>query len=129
MNKICVPISVAELIDKHTILLIKNDEIKDDEKKKIILREMNELVTLITNLNIDEHYIAELKNCNKKIWDMEELIRKKENSKTFDADFIFYARTIYITNDERAKIKQSLNIKYNSFINEVKSYEEYNNNL
>jgi len=125
MNKISVPISVAELIDKYTILLIKKEEIKSCDKQQLILTEINELEPFLINLNVDNFIVETLKQCNKKIWDMEDLIRKKENLKMFDSDFIFYARTIYVENDKRSRIKNDINIKYKSFITEVKSYEEY----
>jgi len=66
-----------------------------------------------------------LLNINMELWDIEDLIRIKEFKKEFDDEFVKLARNVYITNDNRAKIKKMINIKYNSNLIEEKSYEKY----
>jgi hypothetical protein len=62
---------------------------------------------------------------NQKLWKIEDDIRDKERDKTFDDEFVELARAVYFTNDERAKIKKKINIKYGSNFIEEKSYKKY----
>jgi hypothetical protein len=66
-----------------------------------------------------------LKNVNLKLWNVEDKLRKFEKNKQFKKDFINYARKVYYTNDKRAILKNEINLKTNSIISEVKSYEKY----
>ena len=118
-----IPISVGELIDKITILEIKKEKIKDNDKLKKVEKELEELNKLNT-FDIHEEY-KELKNINLKLWEIEDDIRIKERKKEFDDEFIELARSVYKTNDQRFNIKNIINIKLKSSINEVKSYEEF----
>lgn len=126
-KQICaIPISIGELWDKYTILLIKKNMIKDDKKQQIVINEINKLQEYIKKFPLKEEFVLELKNCNKKLWDIEDNIREKERKKEFDDEFIELARSVYITNDERAKLKNNISLLFNSDILEVKSYKEYN---
>jgi hypothetical protein len=69
-----------------------------------------------------------LLNVNQELWVIEDKIRKKENLKEFDGDFIELARLVYITNDIRANIKKEINIQYHSEFVEEKSYIDYFSN-
>jgi hypothetical protein len=60
---------------------------------------------------------------NEKLWKIEDKIRKKEKEKEFDKEFIELARSVYITNDERARIKKEINEKYNSYYKEIKIHK------
>jgi len=126
MNK--VEVSNGELIDKYTILLIKNIKIKDEEKLKNVNNELNILRKYVNELN-DKYdlqiLINKLEEINSNLWNIEDAIRKKEKNKEFDNDFIELARSVYYTNDERANIKLEINNLTKSEIVEVKSYEEY----
>ena len=129
MNKILVEISVGELLDKISILEIKKEKIKDSEKLKFINDEYEVLKNeLEKNIKIDEKltklFVA-LKNINSKLWDIEDDIRECERKKLFDQTFIDLARSVYFTNDERAKVKNDINKTFGSELVEVKSYEEY----
>lgn len=127
-TNICsIPISIGELWDKYTILLIKKKMIKDEKKQKIVIHEISKLQEFINKFPLDENKILELKFCNKKLWDIEDNIREKERKKEFDDEFIELARSVYITNDERAKLKNNISLLFNSDILEVKSYKEYSN--
>ena len=72
-----------------------------------------------------DYLIHELKKVNESLWDIEDHIRKKEKCKEFDDEFIQLARSVYITNDKRAEVKNKINTITKSEIIEVKSYEEY----
>ena len=123
-----VDVSIGELIDKYTILLIKKSKIKNEEKLEKVNTEMNILnnhVNTIKNkYNINELF-TKLVEINTKLWEIEDNIRIKEKNKEFDNIFIELARSVYFTNDERAYIKNEINKKTNSSIFEVKSYEKY----
>ena len=77
----------------------------------------------IPDLNKIKTYIDELKKINLKLWDIEDGKRAAEKNKKFDEKFIELARNVYKFNDERAKIKLSINNALGSNIKEVKSYD------
>ena len=123
-----IPVSNGELIDKYTILLIKQEFINDTNKLKKVEDEINVLKLFVKELihkyNIEE-LMNNLKNINKELWNIEDNIRLKEKAQLFDKEFIELARSVYFTNDKRAIIKNNINEKTNSSIFEVKSYEKY----
>ena len=124
-----VPVSNGELMDKYSILLIKKEHIKDTEKIKRIDDEINYLIESINKLNAEfnlDELFGKLLFTNKKLWNIEDSIRMKEKNQEFDNDFIQIARSVYFTNDIRAKIKNDINDLTKSNIFEVKSYEKYN---
>lgn len=120
---ILIPVSIGELVDKLTILEIKREKINDLTKLEKANKEYCELKKLYNNLYEKEY--NDLKQINLKLWEIEDNIRIKEKNKEFDEEFIELARSVYITNDKRFKIKNIINIKSNSEINEVKSYQNY----
>ena len=125
---ISTPVSLGELIDKISILHIKNKNIKDDEKLKLIREELKLLtITLDGHLkkNDIQEFLDALIKINSELWIIEDEIRDCERSKKFDEKFISLARSVYITNDKRSEIKLDINKKFGSEIVEVKSYEEY----
>jgi hypothetical protein len=124
-NIVQVPISIGELCDKYTILLIKEEKITDEAKLLNIQKEMAYLKSLIVNLNIPMEKLTNLKYVNEKLWTIEDNIRIKEMNKEFDNDFIELARSVYITNDLRFEIKNNISKEYNSDILEVKCYVHY----
>jgi len=123
-------ISVGELLDKTSILKIKNEKIKDKIKLVEVKKELSYLEEIIKKNNLlSDNMFIELFNSlieiNKTLWDIEDEIRKKEKIKKFDENFVQLARSVYIKNDERFKIKNSINLHFGSEIKEVKSYKEY----
>ena len=115
-----VPVSVGELLDKISILQIKN---KHSPTNSFINSELTSLIKIAKEQKIyDLDFLNELYNVNQKLWTIEDEIRLKEKNKMFDSEFIELARSVYITNDERAKIKKNINKKYNSEYQEVKLY-------
>ena len=122
------PVSLGELVDKISILHIKNINIKDDEKLKLIREEL-ELLYKTLNKHIKkndiQNYLDSLIEINSKLWVIEDDIRDCERNKKFDQTFIDLARSVYFTNDKRSEVKLEINKKFGSKIIEVKSYEEY----
>tara|TARA_Y100000590_G_scaffold351035_1_gene403142 strand:+ start:141 stop:524 length:384 start_codon:yes stop_codon:yes gene_type:complete len=126
--QIITPISLGELLDKISILKIKEINI-GDENKKVYIKEELYALNKILDQNIDrarvEEYIEKLLSINKKLWNIEDQIRECERNKKFDNYFIELARSVYITNDIRSQIKLEVNKKFGSKLVEVKSYEKY----
>ena len=122
------PVSLGELVDKISILQIKNINIKDDEKLKLIREEL-ELLNQTLNKHIKkndiQNYLDSLIEINSKLWVIEDDIRDCERNKKFDQTFIDLARSVYFTNDKRSEVKLEINKKFGSRIIEVKSYEDY----
>ena len=122
------PISLGELVDKISILMIKKKNISDSIKLQHVNTEL-EFLQITLNKYISEEEINEfllkLVNINSKLWDIEDDIRECERKKLFDQTFIDLARSVYFTNDERAKVKNDINKTFGSELVEVKSYEEY----
>ena len=123
LSSIFAPISIGELIDKITIL-----EIKQIYMTGIKLRNINKEVKLLKeilqdkNLEINVDLINNLKKVNMNLWEIEDNIRIKERNQEFDKEFIQLARSVYKENDRRASIKKEINQKYNSELIEEKSY-------
>ena len=126
LSTILAPISIGELIDKITILEIKQIYMTGI-KLKNINKEMKLLKNILQdkNLEINIDLIKNLKKVNKKLWEIEDNIRIKECKQEFDEEFIKLARSVYIENDMRASIKKEINQKYNSELVEEKSYKNY----
>ena len=123
-----VAISLGELIDKISILLIKKKNIKDQKKLEFIKQELeilqNTLDQSLDNKKI-EFYLNKLISINSQLWKIEDEIRDCERDKNFDQKFIDLARSVYITNDKRSAIKLEINNLFGSKLVEVNSYEKY----
>ena len=126
LDKILAEISAGELIDKITILEIKKMKINDSEKVKDVKKELSSLNATLKNSISDtskiQKLIDKLKSINLKLWDVENGKRIAEKNNDFGEKFIKLARTVYKTNDERAKIKLEINNILGSNIKEVKSH-------
>jgi hypothetical protein len=121
-----IQVSVGEIVDKLSILQIKTSLINDEEKLKNVKNEYDYLYNIVFNeLKIEQSDFFNLVVINSKLWEIEDRIRNKERDQEFDQDFIELARSVYFTNDERAEIKKSINLKYGSYFVEEKSYEKY----
>ena len=124
-----IPISWGELFDKRTILQIKLKNLKTKSALKNVKTEYDQLSTIFNknfskNSNAKKHML-DLKKINQKLWDIEDLIRDKERNKAFDKDFIKLARSVYFTNDDRSRIKRTINETFGSELIEEKSYANY----
>ena len=123
------PISWGELIDKITILEIKQINIKSTSALFNINKELGYLSEIVKNSGVSE-LITELKkqllDVNKRLWQVEDEIRDKELKQEFDLFFIELARKVYQLNDERAKLKKDINQVLKSELVEEKSYKNFN---
>jgi len=123
-----VPISWGELVDKITILEIKNSMISTTDASRNIRTELKYLLEIVNFKNLPDEIQSlktELKSVNLKLWNVEDQIREKENAGEFDQIFIELARSVYLLNDNRAKIKKSINLMLCSELVEEKSYKDY----
>ena len=129
MNKIIVEVSVGELLDKISILEIKQDKIKDPEKLSFINNEHSILKNQFEkNVKSDEKLeklFQELKDINAKLWVIEDDKRDCEKNKDFGEKFIKLSRDVHFLNDDRAKIKLEMNNHTGSAIKEIKEYTNY----
>ena len=123
-----IDVSHGEIVDKLTILQIKKENITDPIKLDNIVKEYDYLLSIVENdleISTESPEYLELLSINKELWVIEDDIRDKERVKEFDDDFIKLARSVYYTNDVRAKIKKEINLKYSSGFVEEKSYQSY----
>ena len=129
MAELMVPISPGELIDKITILEIKSQRMTDAAKLHNVRRELALLTDTwraspFAATDISAEWDA-LREVNGRLWDIEDRIRDQERDGAFDEVFIGLARAVYVTNDERAAVKKTINTKLGSTLVEEKSYADY----
>ena len=129
MNKILVEVSVGELLDKISILEIKQEKIKDTEKLNYINEEHSILKDQLNNNVKSDKKLTELfeslKQINAKLWIIEDDKRQCEKDKDFTDTFIKLSRDVHFLNDDRAKIKLEINNHTGSKIKEIKEYTSY----
>ena len=129
MNKIIVEVSIGELLDKISILEIKQEKIKNLDKLKFIINEHSILKKqLDDNVKSDEKInklFNSLKKINAKLWIIEDDKRQCEKDKDFGEKFINLSRDVHFLNDDRAKIKLEINNHTGSIIKEIKEYTNY----
>lgn len=118
--KVMIPVSIGELMDRVSILMIKKRNIKDPVKLKYVENELSELEPI--SIPYRDNYFERLEKINGNLWSVEDLLRKCEEGENFSDVFITLARSVYKLNDQRAEVKRKINKKYNSEIVEVKSY-------
>jgi hypothetical protein len=129
MNKIIVEVSIGELLDKISILEIKQEKIKDSEKLKFINNEHSILKDQLeksvkSDDKLNDLYQS-LKEINAKLWVIEDEKRQCEKDKDFGEKFIRLSRDVHFLNDDRAKIKLEINNHTGSIIKEIKEYTSY----
>ena len=129
MNKIIVEVSIGELLDKISILEIKLEKIKDQDKLKFISDEhavlKNQLDKNVKSNDKLEKLFQSLKEINAKLWVIEDDKRLCEKEKDFTEKFIKLSRDVHFLNDDRAKIKLEINNLTGSKIKEIKEYPSY----
>ena len=127
--ELLTPISPGELLDKLAILDIKSERIADPDKLVNVRRERQLLEQVWRESGLETEAIValrgRLKQVNEALWDIEDAIRDEERDGRFGARFIELARSVYMTNDERAALKKQINQTLNSAIVEEKSYRDY----
>ena len=127
--EILVPVAFGELLDKISILQIKSERISDEAKLANVRAELSALEktwmahpaggTDVARLR------AELKAVNEELWDIEDNIRLQDKAGDFGDAFVALARSVYLRNDERARIKKAINLALGSAYIEEKSYKDY----
>ena len=122
MSKILAPISVGELLDKISILELKNRQVVDSNKLQNIRKELLELAELQKQVEVPQLLHQQLQQVNCALWQIEDELRCLEKKEDFSGRFIWLARQVYIQNDRRAKIKKEINEATGSYIVEEKIY-------
>jgi hypothetical protein len=125
---IVIPVSVGELIDKLSILHVKQLKISNEEKLEYVNKEFELLYNLSSNYFNNqevENLYHKLIEINKKLWDIEDKLRVIESENNFDLEFIDLSRKVYFTNDERFRLKNEINLITLSEIREIKDYKKY----
>jgi predicted fused transcriptional regulator/phosphomethylpyrimidine kinase len=123
--EILVPISLGELYDKISILVIKKERIKDSAKLENIQKELDILQDIAEKYDIDGKFHTALLDVNTRLWNVEDQLRTKEKNQETFGDFVQLARSVYKLNDLRSEIKREVNLKYGSNIIEEKQYTKY----
>jgi len=122
-----IEVSIGELVDKVSILEIKQENITNPAKLVNVNKEYALLLSDMQSLGItplaDEY--QRLKAVNQRLWNIEDNIRILESKQDFGADFIALARNVYFENDTRAEIKKEINLRYGSELIEEKEYVQY----
>ena len=125
---ITIPVSIGELIDKLSILHVKQTKITNEEKLEYVNKEF-ELLHNMSSVYLNQPEIEALYHSlvtiNSKLWDIEDELRVLEQEKKFTGKFIDVARKVYFTNDERFRLKNEINKFTDSEIREVKDYVKY----
>ena len=123
-----IKVSLGEIVDKYTILMIKASKIQDPAKLENVNNELNYLIEVLKKedpLMTDYPLTKSLFEINKELWKVEDDLRDLERIKDFGKEFVAFARNVYKLNDRRAHIKKEINIKYGSEFVEEKSYQPY----
>lgn len=123
-----IPVSAGELIDKITILEIKEQRLTSPQAVSNVRRELASLNRVIEDLQKPAEFDElkrKLRSTNEILWESEDQIRAKEAARSFDRRFIELARSIYFNNDERARIKCRINELLSSEFVEEKQYFPY----
>lgn len=120
-----IEVSNGEIVDKFTILEIKEEKCYDTDKLSNIKKELEYLSSIVDKLEVPKNLVDSLREVNKKLWEIEDEIRIFENKFIFDDEFIRLARLVYHTNDKRYSIKNEINSITNSNFKEEKILPNY----
>ena len=128
-KKILSEISAGDLLDKISILEIKLEKIKDKASQEEINKEYK-ILKEVQNSNVEiteklKTLLKEIKEVNLNLWNIEDKLRICEKNKDFGQNFIELARSVYLNNDKRSKIKSKINEVSGSNIKEIKQYVDY----
>lgn len=120
-----IEVSDGEIVDKLTILEIKEKKCKDFSKLNNIQKELRYLEGIVEDLCIPIELVEKLRKINQELWDIEDEIRICESKYVFDEEFIRLARLVYHTNDKRFKVKNEINSFTMSIFKEEKILPSY----
>ena len=125
-NLLLAPVSIGELVDKITILRIKAARFSG-ESLLHVTKELSLLEATLATAPVQPpaELVVQLADVNHKLWQIEDSIRDSERSQCFDSLFIELARSVYITNDQRALLKKKINLYCGSSLIEEKGYASY----
>ncbi|HEX3864847.1 MAG TPA: DUF6165 family protein [Stellaceae bacterium] len=121
-----VPVSVGELCDKISILELKLAAITDPAKRANVAAEFAALDG-VRRREVDaspalNEVWQELRTVNRRLWQIEDDLRRLEREDRFDGEFVELARAVYQNNDRRAVLKRRINALTGSEIVEEKTY-------
>ncbi len=124
-----VEVSLGEVVDKITILMIKSERIIDPGKVANVRTELSTLRAAWAeaghpSLEALENWDG-LCGVNQRLWDVEDDIRDCERQGDFGDEFVRLARSVYRLNDLRAAHKKAINVALGSRLVEEKSYQDY----
>jgi len=119
-----IEVSNGEIVDKLTILELKRKNAQTQEQARHIEEELNYLKPIVDGMNIPVGVIAQLRDVNKKLWEIEDMLREYERKSMFDGQFITFARAVYQTNNARFNLKSKINEITDSLFVEEKIHPE-----
>ena len=119
-----IEVSNGEIVDKLTILELKRQNAQTQEQARHIEEELNYLKPIVRSMSIPEEILTQLREVNKKLWEIEDMLREYERTSKFDGQFITFARAVYQTNNARFKLKSKINEITNSRLVEEKIHPE-----
>ncbi len=119
-----IEVSNGEIVDKLTILELKRQNAQTYEQARHIEEELNYLKPIVRSMSIPEEILTQLREVNKKLWEIEDMLREYERTSKFDGQFITFARAVYQTNNARFKLKSRINEITNSRLVEEKIHPE-----
>ena len=119
-----IEVSNGEIVDKLTILELKRQNAQTYEQARHIGEELNYLKPIVEGMDIPEDLLTQLREVNKRLWEVEDMLRENERTSNFDKQFITFARAVYQTNNARFKLKSKINEITNSRLVEEKIHPE-----
>lgn len=122
-----IPVGAGEVLDRLTILKLKEAAARTAEQRSTIRLEQELLTTewrrCLGNAPETSPEWGELLETNASLWQLEDKVREVEREGNFGPDFISAARSIYLTNDRRARIKRAVNTRVGSSICDFKFHD------
>ena len=130
IEPLLIPVSPGELFDKISILQIKSERLRHPEQRAHVRHELAQLRPVEhacrqrhpTAAAVIEAASHQLKAVNERLWDIEDAVRRCEQTERFDVEFIALARQVYMLNDQRFALKRTINQALQADIVEEKSY-------
>ena len=119
-----IEVSNGEIVDKLTILELKRQNAQTQEQARHIEEELNYLKPIVRSMDIPTSILTQLREVNKKLWEIEDMLREYERKSNFNGQFITFARAVYQTNNARFKLKSKINEITNSRLVEEKIHPE-----
>lgn len=120
------PASWGDMCDRLSILELKLSRIADPAALDNIRREhrflCRQLIAMPSGADEDRSIRHALASVNRDLWEIEDALREHERRGDFGDQFVTLARSVYHLNDERARLKRTLNVQAGSALFEEKSY-------